>query len=137
MLQFDNNENTVQDLLEKVESFSVFTKGKEEIIAKDHEKFSKIKEKLNYVFFVSRLMPAYCVSLHQETQQAMQNEKWFQINFKETLLKNELPFSALLFKLEEVSGFNLIRLHENKYEGRCLYLSLDETIDLENFVLNY
>ncbi len=134
MLQFDNNENTVQDLLEKVESFSVFTNGKEEIIAKDDEKFSKIKDKLNYVFFVSRLMPAYCVSLHKETQQALQNEKWLQLNFKEVQWKNELPFSALLFKLEEVSGFNLIRLHENKYEGRCLYLSLDETLDLNDFL---
>ena len=75
-------------------------------------------------------MPAFGVSLHAETLNELKNDNWIKINFNKQIIVNELPFVSLIFKLEKTSGFNLIRFHNEKYEGRCFYLDLCEELDL-------
>ena len=79
-------------------------------------------------------MPAFGVSLHNETLNEIKSNCWLQVNFNKEIVKNGLPFNALLFRLEETQGFNLIRLYDGKYEGRCLFLDLDKEMDLKNVI---
>ena len=64
----------------------------------------------------------------------IKKDSWLKINFENIIEKSGLPFSSLLFKLEEVQGFNLIRRYKNKYEGRCFYLDIDDNFDLNNLL---
>ena len=134
MICYNNNENTLLDCLDFVDSFEIFHNGKPDIINKNNVKFEKLKYGLGEIFSNSRLMPAFGVSLHDETQNEMMFAEWLKVNFSCEQTKNGLKFNSLLFKLEEVQGFNLIRYFNNRYEGRCLYLDLDETINLKNIV---
>lgn len=135
MITVFDNENNLIDCLEFVDGFEVFQNGQSFKINKNEHKFKMIYAKIENLFCNSRLMPAFGVSLHAETQNALQNDEWLQINFSNEMVKNGLPFTSLLFKLEKTSGINLIRLHNNKYEGRCIFLDLDEETDL-NLILN-
>lgn len=134
MMIYENNENTLSDCLNYVESFEISNNGNIEIITIEQDKFNEVLNNLKDIFISSRLMPAFGVSLHNETLNEMKNGNWLKINFEQEQIKNGLNFNSLLFKLEETQGFNLIRSYENKYEGRCLYLDLDNEIDLKNIV---
>lgn len=136
MISFENNENTLVDLIEKIESFDIFIDGKKKYVDKKNFRFEALKDELKSVFISANLMPAFGVSLHEETQNEMQSNRWLQINFSQTQWKNGLPFDSLLIKIEKTSGFNLIRLYENKYSGRCLFLALDDEVDLNNLMNN-
>ena len=135
MMVYEDKENSLTDCLNYVESFEIFENGNIEMIDFKHKKFNLILNKVKDLFCESRLMPAFGVSLHKETLNEMKNGSWLQINFSKQQMKNGLNFNSLLFKLEKTQGFNLIRLYENKYEGRCLYLDLNCEIDL-NSVIN-
>lgn len=135
MMVYEEKENSLIDCLKYVESFEIFNNGEVEIVTNEQDKFNQIFNNIKEVFASSRLMPAFGVSLHNETLNELKNGNWFQINFNKEQIKNGLNFNSLLFKLEETQGFNLIRLYENKYEGRCLYLDLNNEIDL-NTVIN-
>ena len=72
-------------------------------------------------------MPAFGVSLHEATIEAMKTGIWVEFSFAETQVHNEMLFDSLLINVEkEWSGFNLIRKYEGKYEGRCFYLNLED-----------
>ena len=79
-------------------------------------------------------MPAFGVSLDYETQNELKQGEWLQVNFSFEENANGLLFNSLLFKLDTVSGFNLIRLHNGKYEGRCIYLDFDDILDLKQIL---
>ena len=134
MFSAQNNEISICDCLQFVESFDVFCNGNITKFQPDNDEFLIIKQRLIDIFQSARLMPAFGVSLHNETLNELKYNKWLQINFKKEQTKNGLIFNSLLFKLEQTSGFNLIRLYNNKYEGRCIYLDLGENIDLNSIV---
>ena len=134
MLNYYDNENSLVDIIDHIESFEVFENGNIRLINNKQEDFLKMKSNLKDLFSSSRLMPAFGVSLHDETLNEIKKDSWLKINFESIVEKSGLPFSSLLFKLEEVQGFNLIRQYNNKYEGRCLYLDLDDNFDLNNLL---
>jgi len=127
--------NSLYDLIEQIESFEILQDSKKENVLKTNNKFEKIKNSLSSIFKDSILIPAFGVSLHELTLKEMQSGNWLQINFSTTQEKNGLPFNSLLIKLEHTSGFNLIRLYNNKYDGRCLYLNLEKNTDLTSVLL--
>lgn len=127
--------DSLYNLIEKIESFEIIQSGKKENILNTNNKFEKIKNNLSLIFKDSILLPAFGVSIHDLTLQEMQSGSWLQINFITQQEKNGLPFNSLLIKLEQTSGLNLIRLYNNKYEGRCLHLNLEKSTDLVS-VLN-
>jgi len=131
---YEDNEKSLIDCLNFVESFEILNNGKVEIVTNEQDKFNQIFNNIKEIFASSRLMPAFGVSLHNETLNELKNGCWFQINFNKEQIKNGLNFNSLLFKLEETQGFNLIRLYENKYEGRCLYLDLENEKDLKDII---
>ena len=74
----------------------------------------------------SHEMPALGVSLDNETRNELKNGLWLEFNYKTTQTYNEMPFDSLLIKVEpDNSGFNVLRKHDNLYEGRCYYINLD------------
>ena len=79
-------------------------------------------------------MPAFGVSIHEETVNAMQNGEWLKLNYNAEMDKEGLLFTSLLFRLEECQGFNLIRLYGERYDGRCIYLDLPKTTDLKQLI---
>ena len=130
MISYSDNENSLLDCVEKIESFCLITNGEVTKIEQKSDDFFRMLEKIETLFSNSCLMPAFGVSLHNETLNELKSVGWLQINFLHEITKNGLPFNSLLFQLEEVQGLNLIRLYNDKYEGRCLYLNLDEKINL-------
>ena len=134
MITYNENENTIVDCLIFIESFEIFEDGERKLILTTDKQFNQIYNSVYELFLSSRLMPAFGVSLHDETLNEITKGDWLQINFKKEMNKNGLPFNSLLFKIEEVNGFNLIRLYENKYDGRCLYLDLNEIVNLKHLL---
>lgn len=134
MLSYYDNENSLVDIVDNIKSLEIFENGNIKLIEATDESFFKIKTNLTDLFSSSRLMPAFGVSMHNETLNEIQKDCWLKINFQNEVEKSGLPFNALIFKLEQVQGFNLIRLHNNNYEGRCLYLDLDSVFDLKKLL---
>ena len=127
--------STMLDCLNYVNNFYIFENGKKKEINKTNKDYFKILTRLEQLFSTSLVMPAFGVSLHNETIEEIKKDYWLQINFSEELVKNGLNFNSLLFKLEETSGVNLIRNYNNLYEGRCIYLNLDEETNLKNLIM--
>lgn len=136
MFVVENDEISLINTLNFVESFTIFNNGKSKEINKNNKSFFIINEQLENLFKSARLMPAFGVSLHNETLNELKYNNWLQINFEKELNKNGLNFTSLLFKLDNTSGFNLIRLNNGRYDGRCLYLDLSENIDLQTIIKN-
>lgn len=134
MLQINDRENTMVDTLDKIESFTIFKDGKEIEINKENKKFNSVFLAIEDTFRRGQILPAFGVSLHNETLNALKSDEWLQINFKEELIKNGLPFTALLFKLDNVYGVDLIRVNNNRYEGRCIHLNFFENLNLKNII---
>ena len=134
MMIFLDSENSLVDILNCVESFEIFNQGNCERVVENSGEFNKILNGVKDVFCSAILMPAFGVSLHNETLNEREKGVWLQINFSEELTKNGLNFNSLLFKLETTQGFNLIRLFENEYEGRCLFLDLESSTDLSSII---
>ena len=71
-------------------------------------------------------MPAFGVSLDNETRQAMKQGVWLELKFGEVKSHNGMPFESLVIEVApNYGGFNIIRQTDGKYEGRCFYVSLD------------
>lgn len=134
MLQINDRENTMIDTLDKIESFTIFQDGKETEINKENKKFNSIFLAVEEVFAKGQILPAFGVNLHDETLNALKSDEWLQINFKEEQIKNGLSFSALLFRLDNVYGVDLVRVNNNKYEGRCIHLNFFENLNLKNII---
>ncbi len=134
MINYIDNENNLVDILKFINNFEIINDGIKKEILNHSKEFDVLYLKLENLFKNSRLMPAFGVSLHHEALNAIETNTWLKINFNQVLNKSGLPFSALLFQLDEVNGFNLIREYENKYEGRCLFLDLDEKFDMNYLI---
>lgn len=128
------NSNNLINLMEKIENFLIFSNNNKNCISKNNPKFNNIKSNITNLFENSILLPAIGVSIHNLTVEEMKVGNWLQINFSSEQNINGLPFHALLLKLEETGGINLIRLYNGKYDGRCLYLSLEKTTDLNSVI---
>ena len=94
------------------------------------EKFNLVLNVLNKITEYAHDMPAFGVSLDELTKEEMKSGLWLELEFETTMIYNEMPFEALLIKVEkDISGFNLIRRNNGNYEGRCFYLSLDGSMN--------
>ena len=131
--QIDNT-NSFTEIMKNIESFNIYKNGTKQKINKNNKNFELITEKLAENFSQARIMPAFGVSLHNDTIQALQNNIWLEINFNTEQTLNDLSFSSLLFKLEETYGINLIRKYNNSYSGRCIYLDFMQQMDLTNII---
>ena len=130
MINQTNNFNELTQILQNVESFNIYTNGMKENVKKSSPDFKCIQQNLNKLFMQARIMPAFGVSLHNETLNELKTNTWLEINFDSEQEINELNFSSLVFKLEPTFGTNLIRKYNNRYDGRCIYLDFMQEINL-------
>ena len=130
------NTNEMVNCLVFVESYTIYSNGKIEHIVKNDKNFKHLTQNLKELFFDARIMPAFGVSLHNDTINAIKTDTWLEINFLSEQKINDLPFTSLLFKVEETYGINLIRKYNNKYEGRCIFFDLINQFDLQ-VIINF
>ena len=125
-----NKNESVVSVFEKTINLIVYDNGNKHLYFKGDNKFEKIYKSLIETTDLSHDMPAFGVSLHNETNNALKTGTWVELVFDTEKSFNDMPFDTLLFKVEaEDSGFNLIRKFDGKYEGRCFYLSLDDNMN--------
>lgn len=73
-------------------------------------------------------MPAFGVSIHTETLNAIQKGVWLKLQYNGTQSANDMPFDELLIEVNyECEGFNIIRGNKGIFEGRCYYINLQNT----------
>lgn len=125
-------ENQLLGALENISKIEVIENGSFKVL--ENENFESALVKLKELFSSAKLMPAFGVSLHSETTNALKEGKWIKLSFLHQQNVNGLFFDALVFELNETAGANLIREYQGKYEGRCLYLDFDETVSLEELI---
>lgn len=130
MIVDNNYSNEFLSLLKDIESIDVYDDGKKKTLNHGEEAFNSIIDNMKENFYGSRIEPAFGVSLHDLTIKEMEKGKWMKLNFSSQKEVNGLPFSSLLFQQEECYGLNLIREYNNKFDGRCIYLSLNGLKDL-------
>ena len=132
MLYQQNYFMTMYNTLEHLESIELIQNGK--IHKLSQQEFQQTFARLQDLFGEARVMPAFGVSIHEETVNAMQDGEWLKLNYNAEMDKEGLLFTSLLFRLEECQGFNLIRLYGERYDGRCIYLDLPQTTDLKQLI---
>ena len=125
-------ENQLAQCIQNVSKIEVLDNNN--LKALENQSFEATIKNLINLFQSARLMPAFSVSLHNETIDALKEGKWLKLTFLHQQNVNGLLFDGLVFQLNETSGMNLIREYEGKFEGRCLYLDFDETINLEDLI---
>ena len=114
------------DFFTNSNKITLFKDGENRIYEKDTDEFNEIMSAFTDMIYNSFEMPAYGVSLHNETVKAMQNGIWIKFEFPEEQTHNEMPFNALLINVvPDYVGFNLIREIDGEYKGRCYYLNLE------------
>ncbi|MBQ4535910.1 MAG: hypothetical protein IJA22_03670 [Clostridia bacterium] len=132
MLYQQNYFMTMYNTLEHLESIELIQNGK--IHKLSQQEFQQTFARLQDLFGEARVMPAFGVSIHEETVNAIQDGEWLKLNYNAEMDKEGLLFTSLLFRLEECQGFNLIRLYGERYDGRCIYLDLPQTTDLKQLI---
>ena len=132
MLYQQNYFMTMYNTLEHLESIELIQNGTSHKLSQ--QEFQQTFARLQDLFGEARVMPAFGVSIHEETVNAMQDGEWLKLNYNAEMDKEGLLFTSLLFRLEECQGFNLIRLYGERYDGRCIYLDLPQTTDLKQLI---
>jgi len=132
MLYQQNYFMTMYNTLEHLESIELIQNGTSHKL--NQQEFQQTFARLQDLFGEARVMPAFGVSIHEDTLNAMQDGEWLKLNYNAEMDKEGLLFTSLLFRLEECQGFNLIRLYGERYDGRCIYLDLPQTTDLKQLI---
>lgn len=75
----------------------------------------------------ARQMPAFGVSLNDDTRAAMGEGLWVEFDFGKNLRYSQMSFEKLLVQVvSSYSGLNLIRYNADEgYHGRCYYFELN------------
>jgi hypothetical protein len=115
------------DFFSDSNKITIFNNGTTHEFTPDSAEFKEIMKEFLYLINDAHEMPAYGVSLHEETTQALSNGLWLKFDFDEEREHNDMPFTSLLIYVNpQDQGFNLIREYQQRYEGRCFFLSLQQ-----------
>ncbi len=125
MVFVEEYQNEFVEIFNHLSKMEVIQNSKSVNYSKEDVNFDKIKTALLQSFDTARLMPAFGVSLHNETLKALKSGKWIKLTFDTQMTLMQLPFDELLINLDDVSGSNLIRKYNGKYDGRCIYIDFD------------
>lgn len=123
-MRFDNLTDSFKVANKMIVSFS----GKDQVFERGNDKFEKVILALEKIVIDSHEMPAYGVSLDEETRKEKVNGIWIELLFDSPCKHDGMDFESLLLKVEKENyAFNLIRKYNGKYEGRCFHLSLSSS----------
>lgn len=132
------SETQINDYMQYSSSIVVYHNGEITSFDNNDSEYNTILDSFNEMCENSHEMPAFGVSLHDETITALNEGIWIEFKYNKTITHNDMPFDRLLIKVNpEDAGFNIIRHHSNKYEGRCFYLNLStDMATLYNTIMN-
>lgn len=108
------------------ESVNIYNDGQVTVYLKEEPNFCKIMEGWTVLSGNAREMPAFGVSLNNETVKAKNIGLWVEFVFAEQQTHSSMTFEKLLIKVEKQwQGFNIVRYSDKDgYSGRCYYLDL-------------
>lgn len=106
---------------------TLYKNGKNQTYEKGSPEYNYIMDSFLETIRDANEMPAFGVSMHKLTVEAMEQGTWIKFEFPEQMEHSEMPFDALLVNVvAEWQGFNIIRELNGKYSGRCYYLDLNK-----------
>ncbi len=132
MIAAMNNEPKINDMFAKAKEIEIYIDGQKKVLVSPNDDFKKILTNIQNSFEESFIAPAFSVSLHKDTVDAMASGNWIKLKFDSEQSVNDLPFNALLFKLDNCYGINLIREYNGEYNGRCIYINFFNKTNLFN-----
>lgn len=121
----NNQNNSITDYFNHTSAITIIKNGEKFSFLKGDDKFQSLLSSLIIVTKNSQDMPAFGVSLDNETKSKLLSGTWIELEFNETNFFNQMPFDALLIEVDETyQGINIIRKNNGTYDGRCFYLNL-------------
>lgn len=125
---FCSQANLTVDLFNEVKDIEYYKDG--QIIELSEEEQARFEELFCEALSDAQQAPAYGVSLHENVVEQMKEGIWIKFIFEETLVKSDMTFDELLINVQkDCYGINIIRGNNGKYEGRCYYLNLKNSLD--------
>ena len=123
--------------LQKIE---IYNQGYKTEFLKSDKEYESIVYEWNQTCFDAIKMPAFGVSLNEETLKKLSEGIWINFIFNKTQIVDGMFFESLLLNVErEWQAFNLIRYNATTgFNGRCFYLQLNNKnmSNLYNLVAN-
>ena len=124
-----NRFNDLTSYFSTATQIAIYQQSEKSIFVKGDEKYELLINALVLICADSHEMPAFSVAEDKNTLDALASGIWLELEFNTTQTYNEMPFDSLLIEVNsEFSGFNLIRKHNGKYDGRCFYLDLSSNM---------
>ena len=123
------NTNSLFNNIAETSQIVVFNQGSTFTFNRGDDKFEMILNAFLNTIKNAREMPAFGVSLHDETTSALKLGTWIEFVFDRPQSHNDMPFESLLVSVEpDHTGINLIRKQNGKFDGRCFYLDLSTNL---------
>lgn len=121
-----NYMSDISNVFENADCINVYTEGVVKAYKSGTDEFKGIIACWYEMIEGAYDMPAFGVSLHNETLDAMKSGRWIEFEFDNKQEHNGMSFEKLLIQVESAyKGFNLIRYNPEKgYYGRCFYFNL-------------
>ena len=120
-------EMTVQEIFDEVRQIDIYDNGSDIKLLPAQMGYKLVINAFKNLLEGGRQMPAFGVSLDNETRAAMREGLWVEFDFGKKLRYSEMSFEKLLVQVvSSYSGFNIIRYNADEgYHGRCYYFALD------------
>lgn len=123
------NTNSLFNNIAETNQIVVFYQGSTLTFNHNDDKFEMLLNAFLNTIKNSREMPAFGVSLHDETTTALKSGTWLEFVFNKPQSHNDMPFESLLVSVEpDHTGINLVRKQNGKFDGRCFYLDLSTNL---------
>ena len=116
----------LNEIISSSESINVYNDGVVTSYKQNETPYNKIVEGWKVLCENAHEMPAFGVSLNNETIEARKVGLWVEFVFNKQYSHSSMTFEKLLLKVEKQwQGFNICRFSaENGYSGRCYFLDL-------------
>lgn len=126
-------EITVQQIFEEVQEINIYDNGSSMKLLPAQMGYKLVISGFKNLLANARQMPAFGVSLDNETREAMVEGLWVEFDFGKKLWYSQMSFEKLLVQvISTYSSFNVIRYNSNDgYSGRCYHFALND--DMSKF----
>lgn len=131
----------LSDVVAISEIINVYNNGEITVYGPVDPQYNQIVEGWNQLTKNAREMPAFGVSLNNETIEAMGTGLWVEFVLDKQYTHNNMTFEKLLVKVEKAwQGFNIVRYNsQSGYSGRCYFLDLvgKDMSEFYNILVNF
>lgn len=124
-------EANIQQIFDEVQEINIYRNGNIARCLPSQMSYKLVINGFKNLLAGARQMPAFGVSLNDETKTALSSGTWVEFDFKKRMEYDEMPFEKLLMETVPAhTGFNLSRYNsEGGYSGRCYYFDLPRNME--------